>query len=380
MHHGQGTACDAVFPGMNQGKLKMAHTKTIAVIGGGATGHAAAADLTLAGHQVVLFEEARYSEHLEKVQEVGGIHLKGAGQTGMAKIHRITHDIGEALDAADLVLEAVHAKRHSEIAKMAAPFLRDEHAWMILPGNVGSLATVNVWRKMQVKAKPHIAELESSFYACRLTGPAEVTLVLPPSPKYIAALPAKNTLAVIDAFKGVYELMAAANVFEAALNSPNINTHLMGSLLNAGAIEKAEGKFILYAEGYTPAVIRCIKGLHAEKSALFEVLGYANRSIPRSLEAVADPNGPSELALLRTAYGPTSMQHRYITEDAYACASLIISLGELSGIPTPLFRAMVTLASTISSTDYLAIGRTLKNLGLDGLTPDELNTFLIEGP
>lgn len=354
--------------------------KNVAVIGGGTTGHAAAADLTLAGHQVVLFEEARYSEHLYKVQEAGGIHLKGAGQTGMAKIHRITHDIGEALDAAELVLEAVHAKRHPDIAKMAAPHLRDEHVWMILPGNAGSLATVNVWQQMQVKAKPCIAELESSFYACRLTGPAEVTLVLPPSPKYIAAYPSKETPAVIDAFKDVYELMPAANVFEAALNSPNINTHLMGSLLNAGAIEKAEGKFILYAQGYTPAVIRCIKALSAEKSTLFRVLGYANRSKPKSLEAVADPNGPPELALLRTAYGPDSMQHRYITEDAYACASLIISLGELAGVPTPLFQAMVTLASAINGTDYLAQGRTLKNLGLDGLKVDQVHTFLAEGP
>jgi opine dehydrogenase len=184
---------------------------------------------------------------------------------------------------------------------------------------------------------------------------------------------------VINAFKGVYELQAAANVFEAALNSPNVNTHLMGSLLNTGAIEQAGGKFILYAHGYTPAVIRCINALHEEKTALFQALGYTNRSKPKSLETVANPNGPSELALLRTAYGPTGMKHRYIDEDAYACASLMISLGELVGVPTPLARAMVTLASTINGIDYFTQGRTLKNLGLDGMTPVELNAYLVKG-
>jgi hypothetical protein len=44
-----------------------------------------------------------------------------------------------------------------------------------------------------------------------------------------------------------------------------------------------------------------------------------------------------------------------------------------------LTSALLTLASTINQTDYLAIGRTVDKLGLSGMNIDELNRFLAEG-
>jgi hypothetical protein len=49
------------------------------------------------------------------------------------------------------------------------------------------------------------------------------------------------------------------------------------------------------------------------------------------------------------------------------------------GIPTPLARAMVNLASIMNDFDYLKYGRTLENLGLSNLTSGELNRYLKEG-
>lgn len=73
------------------------------------------------------------------------------------------------------------------------------------------------------------------------------------------------------------------------------------------------------------------------------------------------------------------MKHRYITEDGATGNALMVSLGEMIGVPTPVTKALVILASTINGTDYLKEGRTVEKLGLSGLSVTELNRFLYEG-
>ena len=357
----------------------MSNNKKTTVIGGGSTGHAASADFALAGLEITLFEESQFGERLKPARSAGGIHLKGAGRQGFAKINKITDDIEEALEHAQIIIVAVHAHRHENIAEICAPYLKDDHTVVITPGNVGSLVMTNKLQDLGVVNKPVIAELESSFYACRLTGLAEVTVLLPPRPKYIAAFPSNHTDKAIEALRGVYETMPATNVIEAALNSPNVDTHLQGSLLNTGAIEKAEGEYALYAEGLTPSVIKCIEAFHQERAALFKALGYEDRAKPESIKKAARPDAHPELDLLITASGPTSMRHRYVDENARVGVSLIISLGEMLGVPTPLARAMVNLASIMNDFDYLKHGRTLENLRLSNLTVGDLNRYLKEG-
>ena len=50
--------------------------KKIAIIGGGATGIALAADMTLSGHEVSIFEELEYGENLEELKRVGCIRKR----------------------------------------------------------------------------------------------------------------------------------------------------------------------------------------------------------------------------------------------------------------------------------------------------------------
>jgi opine dehydrogenase len=357
----------------------MSNDKKITVIGGGSTGHAVAADLTLAGFEITLFEEPQFEERLKPARSAGGIQLKGAAHQGFATINKITDDIEEALKYAQIIIVAVHAHRHEEIAEICAPYLKDSHTVVITPGNVGSLVMTNKLHDLGIINKPIITEVESSFYACRLTRPADVTVLLPPRPKYIAAFPSNHTDKVIEVLRGVYVTMPATNVIEAALNSPNIDTHLQGSLLNTGAIEKADGKYALYAQGLTPSVIKIIEAFHQERAALFKALGYEDRAKPESIKKAAEPDAHPELDLLITASGPTNMRHRYVDENARVGVSLIISLGEMLGIPTPLASAMVNLASTINDFGYLKYGRTLENLGLSNLTVGQLNRYLKEG-
>jgi len=353
--------------------------KKIAVLGAGGTGHTIAADLSMAGFEVTLYEQPKFKESLKAVSERGGINMKGAARQGFSRVHKVTAEIEEALNDVSVIFVAVVASRHQEIAEICAPYLKDRQTIVISPGNAGSLIFANQLKNKGVKTQVSIAELEGNLYSCRLVGPAEVIVALPFKPKYVAAFPAKDTARVINELGDIYEFLPATNVLEAALNAPNVVIHLGASLLNTGAIEQSQGEYYLYRQGLTPSVLTCAEAAHEEKAALFKVLGYVDRSPVEFLKKVAQQTEFSELAIFRGLIGPTSLKHRYINEDASTGVSLIVSLGKMLNVPTPLSSALIALVSAINKVDYLSEGRTLESLGLTGLSVKELNQFLAEG-
>lgn len=300
--------------------------KRIAVIGAGGTGHAIAADLTLAGFDINLYEEPQFGERVEEVLKRGGIEIKGAVRQGFGRVNRATTEIKDALEGADVILVSVVAPRHERIAELCAPYLKDGQTILVGPDNAGSIVFANVLKKMEAKSRVSIAGIAGNFYSCRLIGPAQVLVALPRSTKRIAAFPAKDTVEVINKLEGTYDFKPGTNVLEIALSSPNVVIHLAASLLNTGAIERSGGVYYLYRQGITPSVLRCIDAVKRERSALFKALGYTFTPSD-TLEKVANERDYPELEMFRDLIGPTSMQHRYITEDASTGIALMVSLG-----------------------------------------------------
>lgn len=354
----------------------------IAVLGAGGSGQTIAADLTLAGFDVKLYEEPRFKEKLQDISRQGGVEITGALGQRFAKISKVTTEIGEALEGAKIILVAVGASRHEEIAELCVPYLEDGQTIVIGPDNAGSLVFANILKKKRAKCDVSIAGMERGYYACRLIGPATVLVALPRGIKRISAFPARDTNKVISRLselRGIYDFAAGTNVLEMALAGPNIVIHLAASLLNAGAVEQSGGDYYLYRQGITPFVLKCVHAVERERLALFEVLGYKTNLVSGFLEKVAKQTEFPELEMFRGLIGPTSMQHRYITEEASTGQALMISLAEMINVPVPVTKALITIASVINQTDYLREGRTVQKLGLSGLSVTELNKFLSEG-
>jgi opine dehydrogenase len=72
-------------------------------------------------------------------------------------------------------------------------------------------------------------------------------------------------------------------------------------------------------------------------------------------------------------------QHRYMLEDTRIGLSLLISVGELAGVPTPLARAFLSIGSGICGEDFMRSGRTLASLGLGQMDRAGLQELLREG-
>ena len=350
--------------------------KTLTIIGAGGTGHAMAAYFTLCGLEVCFCDLPAYRERLDAIREKGGIDLTGnGGKKGLAMPALVTDSFEEAMGFSHRVFVCVPAPRHEEIAEACAPFVTDQHVFCICPGNLGSPVFKRVFGKRRKEVL--LSELAGNLGSCRLIAPAEAVIALPVGPKAVAAYPASRTQEVIEAFSDVIGMTAAGHIFEAALNGPNTVIHLAGSILSAAQIERAGSRFRFFTDGVSEAVQTCIAAVEKERDAVLEAMGFKiYESYADFIGEIRDPVNHPELDVFRQLDGPDSLKHRYIHEDALASDALLLSLGKTYGVPTPVLESFMTIASAINGIDYEAEGRNLANLGLSGLTKEDLIAVL----
>ncbi len=338
-------------------------TQKLAFIGGGSTGHAAAAFFTLRGFEVRLYDDERYRERFEAIRRNGGILLRGKAR-GLAKVHTLTTQPAEAISGAEVIFVNVVAARHGEVARVIAPYLCDGQHVVICPGNLGSFVFRQVFRQMGMDKDVTVSELEGNLFPCRLTGEAEAKIGLPFGAKGIAALPAADTPRVIAALEGVMELYPNKNVFDCAMNSTNFVMHLGATLLSATRIHQRGASFNMFKEGLAPQAVACSRKIEQERRAVMAAMALSPHADPLAfMESLISPKADAELADFISLDGPSSTAHRYITEDALCSAAFCVSAGRRLGISCPVLEAFLTIAGTINGTDYLTAGRTLENLG-----------------
>ncbi len=345
--------------------------KRIAVIGAGHAGYGMAADLTLAGHEVHLFEGI-YKENLDPIIKRGGIELTGISNNGFAKIGRVTTDIAEAIAGVKVIMVVTQSLGHETIAELCAPYLEDDQTIILLPGNFGSVLFARKLREKGIHKDIKIAEANSFVYASRrIIGEAKVH-ISQFLPLHIAAFPASDTMSVFNDVKELYpnQFSPAKNVLEVALSNPN-HFHLPIHILNAAYIENSSGPFYPYTQGISPAVLTIMEAVWQEKGAVLEKLGLTERFPLQWHRDYFNILVPGQ----DTVTGPSDMQHREITEDCPHVVVPLVSIGNMIGVPTPLSSALMTLTSEINETDYFAEGRNVEHLGISGLSIDQLNEF-----
>src|SRR5512133_3174375 len=131
------------------------------VVGAGHGGKAMAAHLALLDFPVTLYN--RTSDHISAIQELCGIHLDGCegGPRGFGRLARVTADMSEALQDADMIMVVVPSSAHADIARLAAPHLRDGQMVVLHPGRTGgAIEFAKVLRDQKCTADVTVAETE----------------------------------------------------------------------------------------------------------------------------------------------------------------------------------------------------------------------------
>ena len=352
-------------------------SQKVTIIGCGSTGMATAAYLTNLGHTVTLCDTVEQSADFADITAQGGIFLAGAlAQDAPVAINCLTNDFSAAIKASPLVLICCSAGRHKEVIDLVVPELEEGQAVLFMPGNMASYL---LRKALNNSGKKNIitAEMSASLWACRRRGPGKVLVALPAGPKKIAAYPASENAAAVEAFAKILDVTACENVIEATLNSPNVVSHVGGSLLNAVQIEKRGDDFAMFQEGLSEVFIKCMRELGRERVAVLEGIGltfFGKDDEPLFRMLMGEP--PAQFADFKALEGPSSLSHRYVSEDAGCGVALLVSLARAYGIPVPLSEHFLHIAGFVNDTDYMAEGYTLENLGLSGLTLDGLKQAL----
>ena len=112
----------------------MSTPENYTVIGAGHGGKAMAAHLSLMGLQVTLYN--RTFDHISAIKARGGIDLESTegGPHGFATMAAVTSDMAEALEKAQVVMVVVPSSAHADIARAAAPHLKDGQIVILHPG------------------------------------------------------------------------------------------------------------------------------------------------------------------------------------------------------------------------------------------------------
>lgn len=359
--------------------------KTIAVLGGGNGGRCMAADLTLRGYKVNLYEHPNFADKMKTILETGIINLVGLDVSGEAKINRVTTAMGEALADSDIINIVIPSFAHELFFQEMIPFLQDGQTIIVWAGDFGSIRLVNLLREKCSEKKIMVAETSTLPYGARITPEGWIDWHVFAPKILLSALPATDTEKVLKKAKNIWpRLIAADNVMAAALSNPNPICHPPGALLNTGRIQYSKGEFYMYKEGITEAVARIIKSIYEETLALAEALD--SEVIHYELHEFMTPSSIMGIALqapfdtlkihATRVKGPQSMDNRYITEDLPYGLVPMSELGKKLGVKTPIIDSLVNIGCIICKSNYWETGRTFQKLGIDALGKDELLKFI----
>lgn len=365
----------------------MSNRTRYAVVGAGNGGKAMAAHLALMGFPVTLYN--RTPENITAIKARGGIDLESyeGGPRGFGHLAGVTSDMGEALEQAQVIMVVVPATGHVDVARAAAPHLCDGQIVLLNPGRTGgALEFAHVLHEHGCEADITVAEAETLIYASRSEGPAQARIFRIKEAVPLAALPATRTFRVLETLSAAYPLFIdGVSVLHTSLNNMGAIFHPALTLLNAGRIESTGGDFQFYIDGVTPSVARVLEALDRERVTVAAALGIRARTGMEWLRMAYDATGANLHEAIHNQPGyrgikaPSTLNHRYITEDVPMSLVPIAALGQRYGVMVRAMDSIIRQACIVHQTDYWRRGRTLSRLGIDQLSVGEVTRYVMEG-
>jgi len=382
--------------------------KPVAVLGGGACAQTFAAEFTLAGYKVRLYELPELAQGtLGEVLRTHEIELGGAQanfkwfrRAGIAKVDVVTTEISEALRGAGLVIVAIPAKGHKPFFEKMIPCLEDGQVISIFPDNFGSLMLRNMMGEKGCNVDVIIGGWGCMPHGVRVVEPGKLDCIIRIRELLGDALPGKDgdkffeTMKGIPAFDGVVELKRGDTIIGVDLSNPNPAVHVPGSILNVGAMEVSEmegtlgipkGKYSMYKHGMSPAVARVQLAFYQEERKIANAMGI--EMIEFRDDQFFWKGGimgveywvPFADVIIPPIVGPNSVEHRYFTEDIPVGTVIRSHLAKKFGVDVPTIESMIQLGSVICKRDFLKEGITLKELGIEDLTKEQIIRYVREG-
>ncbi len=354
----------------------------IAVLGGGHGCYAAAADLSLAGHEVRLWR--RDAQALAPVIQAGSILLKDADGRREVPIALATADIAQAVRGARLIVIPSPAIAQPDIAAQLAPHLADGQVVFLPPGTFGSFVMARQVRAAGSRADVLWAETGTLPWLARKHGDREVNVTIRAVRLPTGVYPAQRAdeaLAVIrEAFPSV---QACGDALSGALMNAGPIIHPPLIVMNAAPLQHFE-RWDIHNEGTQASVRAVTDRLDAERMAVREALGYGAPHFPLADHYTTDRwmYGDAHKRLVKSGDWRENIdlhQHRYVTEDIELGLAFLASVARWVQVDAPVTQGLLAIAGGWLGRDLRTGVRTLEGLGLAHLDRSALQRLLHEG-
>ena len=273
---------------------------------------------------------------------------------------RATADLAQAVDGAEYILVLTLAGGHRDVANGLRGKLRRGQTVIVFNSNWGAYEFHNILGEEAAAKDVVIAETGGMFLMSNLARPGRCTLRAVKKSMSLASIPAGKAEAVVAGLADIFpQLRPAANVLETSFNASNPILHAPITLFNLARMENGEN-YKYYMDGASPAVVRYIERIDAERLHVAKALGIEGESCLDIVNAAWGGSHTSLYEALRASYpnsvGPKSpdLDYRFITEDIpYGIAPIQI-LGQRFGVATPYIDALLTGYSLALDTDFPA--------------------------
>ncbi|MGV1831871.1 NAD/NADP octopine/nopaline dehydrogenase family protein [Agrobacterium vitis] len=342
----------------------------VLIIGAGNLGNAFAVDLCSRGHNVSIWA---HPNHLGNTASIASQGLEGKGAVTGHYRPMVYRNLGQAVANTKAIIVTIPSKAGAkeDIKEQLAQYSLDGKILIWVPGLLASL----IGRQLTPAAT---FETSNSPYGCRIEdGKAYVKAFK--NVIEIAAYRTEDKSDFVDQVGSLFprKLEWRANILDVAMHNTNFITHPVTVIENASRIQRGE-RFNFYRDGMTSSVCEKMEQLDRIRMAIIARLGFDGLTHIALVNRWYGMDEPNYLSFARNSRShnatlgvPNNMKHRYLTED---CRMLPFykELATAFGIDTNIIDWVLTEAGELAGEDFEVTGLSLKKLGLDDLTADEL--------
>lgn len=357
--------------------------KPIAIIGGGNGGQAFAGWLSLKGFETKIFDV--FQPTVDKLNELGGVTIRGnSDYTGFGKIQMASTDIGAVMEGCEIILVVLPSIYHKDMARKMAPHLKDGQIVVLNPNaSLGPVEFKNTLKECGCTADIILAGTSTLLFACRAVEIGTVEVAGQKASFAASAYPCKYNELLKEKFAdSIPQFNFADDILRVSLDNLNAMMHPAPTILYTAKIEKQED-FQYYLD-FTPSIGAVVDALDKERMALADAYGLEIRPLVEEYKHVYETEGDNMYEVIThctKAYtgikGQKTMRTRYLQEDVPYSLVALQSMGKIAGIPTPGIDAIITIGRFIIP--EMDEGRTVKNLGLEGVSKEEFIKMCREG-
>lgn len=325
----------------------------VSIVGAGGIAFSYAAFLASRGHASLLWSPSgkRGTELASGARLNASSALQGTFAVAVAS------SVEELADA-DAVLVAVPAYGYRDVMDRIAPVLRNGQT-VILSAHLSFAAIYLSKLLCALKIECPIVVWNTTASTGRQTGPTSVSISLLRPKVEMAVIPTNAGNEALSLCQSLFgeRFSLVDDMISVDLGNLNPAVHYGIAMFNLTRMELSEE----WAQQVhiTPAVARFLEDLDRERLTVATAFGVSARSIH---QAYAIP-GKVEIGRLadmmrqivatrKGVNGPTSLNTRYVTEDVPYGLLTTVRLAELANVDVPLYRAGITIFSSLYGQDF----------------------------